>query len=166
VTAVKVNYSTLLRQQGFNVTAQRLAILRAVDERPHGTADELLEGVRSEIGSISRQSVYDTLNTLSEFGLLNRIQPMGSPARYETRTGDNHHHLICRGCNRVEDVDCAVGARPCLSASENHGFIIDEAEVIYWGYCPTCTSSQSLSPSMSPPPNEERKKEKNHHEHK
>ena len=124
------------------MTAQRLAILRAVDERPHGTADELLEGVRNEIGSISRQSVYDTLNTLSEFGLLNRIQPMGSPARYETRTGDNHHHLICRDCGRVEDVDCAVGARPCLSASENHGFDIDEAEVIYWGYCPTCKNPQ------------------------
>jgi len=105
---------------------------------PHATADEVLQAVEHEIGSISRQSVYDTVNTLTELGLLRRIQPMGFAARYETRTADNHHHLICRECGRAEDVDCAVGERPCLTASESRGFDIDEAEVIYWGRCPAC----------------------------
>ena len=130
--------ATLLREHGVYVTAQRLAVLRAVGEHPHTTADVVLQAVRDEIGTISRQSVFDALNTLSELGLLRRIQPSGSPARYETRTGDNHHHLICRTCGRVEDVDCAVGARPCLTASESYGFEIDEAEVLYWGHCPSC----------------------------
>ena len=105
---------------------------------PHAAADDVVELVRKDIGSISRQSVYDTLNSLSERGLLRRIQPMGSPARYEDRIDDNHHHLICRKCDRVVDIDCAVGARPCLTASHDHGFTIDEAEVIYWGLCPRC----------------------------
>ncbi|MDP2288129.1 MAG: Fur family transcriptional regulator [Actinomycetota bacterium] len=129
---------TLLREQGISVTAQRLAVLRVLSEQPHATAEEVLQGVRDAIGSISRQSVYDTVNTLSDLSLLRRIQPAGSPARYETRTADNHHHLICRGCGRVEDVECAVGDRPCLAASDDHGFDIDEAEVIYWGHCPNC----------------------------
>jgi len=121
-----------------HVTAQRLAVLRAVESNPHATADDIVDVVRRDIGSISLQSVYDTLNSLSERGLLRRIQPMGSPARYEDRVADNHHHLICRQCNKVVDVDCAVGERPCLTASDAQGFTIDEAEVIYWGICPEC----------------------------
>jgi Fe2+ or Zn2+ uptake regulation protein len=127
-----------LRQHGVQVTAQRLAVLRAVSSRPHGTADDIEEVVRGEIGAISRQAVYDALGTLTEKGLIRRIQPARSPARYEDRVDDNHHHLVCRGCSRTVDVDCSVGARPCLDAADDHGFRIDEAEVIYWGYCPTC----------------------------
>ena len=128
----------LLREHGLQVTAQRLAILRAVTSHPHATADELIDDVRAIIGSISRQAVYDTLGVLVEKNLLRRIQPAGSAARYEDRVGDNHHHLICRGCGMTSDVDCAVGARPCLEAADDHGFEIDEAEVIFWGYCPSC----------------------------
>ena len=128
----------LLRDQGLQVTAQRLAILRAVASRPHATADELIDDVRGDLGSISRQAVYGALNVLVENNLLRRIQPAGSPARYEDRVGDNHHHLICRGCGMTFDIDCAVGETPCLVASDDHGFEIDEAEVIYWGRCPAC----------------------------
>ena len=136
--SVKTDHAAELRRHGIHVTAQRLAVLRAVSMTPHAAADDVVELVRKDIGSISRQSVYDTLNSLSERGLLRRIQPMGSPARYEDRIDDNHHHLICRKCDRVVDIDCAVGARPCLTASNDHGFAIDEAEVIYWGLCPRC----------------------------
>ena len=136
-----------LRQRGIYVTAQRLAVMDAVGAHPHASADHVLQRVRGSIGTISRQSVFDTLNTLTDLGLLRRIQPMGSPARYERRTGDNHHHLICRTCNEVHDIDCAVGARPCLTAADDHGYLIDEAEVIYWGYCPTCRRTAApLSP--------------------
>lgn len=127
-----------LRQHGVQVTAQRLAILRAVSGRPHGTADAIAEVVRADIGAISRQAVYDTLGMLVDKGLIRRIQPAGSPARYEDRVGDNHHHLICRTCGKTVDVDCAVGETPCLTAAEDLGFKIDEAEVIYWGICPDC----------------------------
>lgn len=128
----------LLRSHGLQVTAQRLAVLRAVGNRPHGTADEVAEAVRTEIGAISRQAVYDSLGTLADKGVLRRIQPSGSPARYEQRADDNHHHLLCRSCGEIVDIDCAVGARPCLDAADDHGFEIDEAEVFYWGRCPTC----------------------------
>lgn len=128
----------LLRQHGLQVTAQRLAVLRAASAQSHGTADELAEVVRTEIGAISRQAVYDALGVLVERGLLRRIQPSGSPARYEARVDDNHHHLICRGCGAIADVDCAVGAAPCLDAADDHGYAIDQAEVIYWGHCPAC----------------------------
>ena len=128
----------LLRRHGLQVTAQRLALLRAVAIRPHATADELADDVRRRIGSISRQAVYDTLGTLVERGLARRIQPAGSPARYEDRVGDNHHHLVCRSCGVMVDIDCAVGEAPCLTAAADHGFEIEEAEVIYWGYCPGC----------------------------
>lgn len=131
----------LLRRHGLQVTAQRLAVLRAVSARPHGTADDVEELVRADIGSISRQAVYDALGTLAEKGLIRRIQPARSPARYEDRTDDNHHHLVCRECGRTVDVDCAVGRRPCLEAADDHGFRIDEAEVIYWGCCPDCQSA-------------------------
>jgi Fe2+ or Zn2+ uptake regulation protein len=127
-----------LRQHGVQVTAQRLAVLRAVSSRPHGTTDEIEDLVREEIGAVSRQAVYDALGTLTDKGLIRRIQPARSPARYEDRVDDNHHHVVCRGCGRTADVDCAVGARPCLDAAEDHGFVIDEAEVIYWGLCPAC----------------------------
>jgi Fur family ferric uptake transcriptional regulator len=127
-----------LRQQGFKVTAQRLAVLRAVSGRPHLTADDAVEVVRADIGAISRRAVYDAVGVLADMGLLRRIQPAGSAARYEDRVGDNHHHLICRVCDRMVDVDCAVGATPCLTAADDAGYEIDEAEVIYWGQCPTC----------------------------
>lgn len=128
----------LLRQHGLHVTAQRLAVLRAVSARPHGTADDIEEVVRDEIGAISRQAVYDALGTLTDKGLIRRIQPARSPARYEDRVDDNHHHLVCRTCGTTVDVDCAAGRRPCLDAVDDQGFTIDEAEVIYWGYCPDC----------------------------
>lgn len=128
----------LLREHGVQVTAQRLAVLRAVSGRPHRTADEIEDLVRAEIGAISRQAVYDTLGTLTDKGLVRRFQPARSPARFEDRVDDNHHHAVCRACGLMVDVDCAVGYRPCLEAVEDHGFVIDESEVIYWGYCPAC----------------------------
>ena len=139
-----VDTEALLRQHGLQVTAQRLAVLRAVSDRPHRTADDIYTIVRAELGAISRQAVYDALGALSEKGLVRRIQPAGSPARYEDRVGDNHHHLICRACGRMVDVDCAVGYTPCLTAADSSGYEIDEAEVIYWGRCPDCVTA-SLS---------------------
>ena len=130
--------AVLLRQRGIQVTAQRLAVLRAVAGQPHITADGVAEVVRAAIGAISLQSVYDALGLLVDEGLLRRIQPAGSPARFEDRVGDNHHHLICRICGRVVDVDCAVGSAPCLTASNDEGYEIHEAEVAYWGHCPDC----------------------------
>jgi Fur family ferric uptake transcriptional regulator len=129
-----------LRRHGIQVTAQRLAVLRAVTGHPHITADGVADAVKSEIGAISRQSVYDALGILADNGLIRRIQPSGSPARFEGRVGDNHHHVICRVCGRMADVDCAVGDAPCLTAADDAGFEIDEAEVIYWGRCPECAS--------------------------
>lgn len=131
----------LLRQHGLQVTAQRLAVLRAVSDRPHSAADDIYGAVRAEIGAISRQAVYDGLAALAEKGLIRRIQPAGSPARYEDRVGDNHHHLICRSCSRMVDVDCAVGYTPCLTAADDSAYEIDEAEVIYWGRCPECVAA-------------------------
>jgi len=130
----------LLRKLGVPITAQRLAVMRAVSGRPHGTADSIAEDVRAEIGAISRQAVYDALGMLAQKGLIRRIQPAGSSARYEVRVGDNHHHVICRACGRTADVDCAVGETPCLTAADDSGYQIDEAEVIYWGTCPNCLS--------------------------
>ena len=138
----------LLRQRGIQVTAQRLAVLRAVAGQPHITADGVAEVVRVEIGAISLQSVYDALGLLVAEGLIRRIQPTGSPARFEDRVGDNHHHLICRVCGRMVDVDCAVGEAPCLTAKDDNGYEIDEAEVAYWGRCPECLA-QSAAPSAS-----------------
>jgi Fe2+ or Zn2+ uptake regulation protein len=136
----------VLRQHGLQVTAQRLAVLRAVSERPHSTANDVDEVVRAEIGAVSRQAVYDVLAALSDKGLVRRIQPAGSPARYEARVGDNHHHLICRACGQVVDVDCAVGETPCLTAAEDAGYAVDEAEVIYWGRCPDCARTPTPTP--------------------
>ena len=128
----------LLRDHNLQVTAQRLAVLSAVSARPHATADDIVGDVRASIGTVSRQAVFDALGVLSEKGLIRRIQPARSPARYEDRVDDNHHHLVCRHCGRMVDVDCAAGYRPCLEVDDDFGFDIDEAEVIYWGYCPTC----------------------------
>jgi Fur family ferric uptake transcriptional regulator len=135
---VNDDFAELLRQHGVQVTAQRLAVLAAVSHRPHGTADDVTRAVRAEIGAVSRQAVYDALGILADKGLIRRIQPAGSPARYEDRTGDNHHHLICRTCGRMVDVDCAVGSAPCLTPADDAGYEVDEAEVIYWGRCPEC----------------------------
>jgi Fur family transcriptional regulator, stress-responsive regulator len=135
--------AALLRERGIQVTAQRLAVLRAVSGQPHITADAVAEVVRTEIGAISLQSVYDALTLLVAERLIRRIQPSGSAARFEDRVGDNHHHLICRTCGRVVDVDCAVGSAPCLTAADDRGYEIDEAEVAYWGRCPDCVSQSS-----------------------
>ncbi len=138
---MSVDSAGLLRSRGVQVTAQRLAVLRAVSERPHSTTAEIARHVRSEIGVISPQAVYDALATLTDKAIIRRIQPAGSAARYEDRVADNHHHLICRNCGRMVDVDCAVGATPCLTAAEDAGYEIDEAEVIYWGRCPDCSAA-------------------------
>lgn len=132
-----------LRDHGLQVTAQRLAVLRSVVEHPHATANDVAEGVRGEIGTISRQSVHDTLTLLTDRHIIQRVQPAGSAARYEQRVGDNHHHLVCRVCDRLVDVDCAVGEVPCLIPVDSGDFAVDEAEVIYWGTCPDCRSAPS-----------------------
>jgi len=134
-----------LRDAGLSVTAQRLAISAAVSAHPHATTEELTEAVRASIGSISRQAVYDTLDVFVEKNLVRRIQPAGSVARYEDRVGDNHHHVVCRDCTAVFDVDCAVGSTPCLIAEDDHGFEIDEAEVVYWGRCPSCQAAAAAT---------------------
>ena len=148
---VAADPAELLRQRGIQVTAQRLAVLRAVSGEPHITADGVADIVRAEIDAISLQSVYDALGVLVAEGLIRRIQPAGSPARFEDRVGDNHHHLICRVCGRLVDVDCAVGSAPCLTAVNDMGYEIDDAEVAYWGRCPDC-QAQSRVPSSSDPP--------------
>jgi Fur family transcriptional regulator, stress-responsive regulator len=145
VWEITVDSDALLRRHGLQVTAQRLAVLRAVSDGPHSTADDIYTVVRAEIGAISRQAVYDALVALTDKGLVRRIQPAGSPARYESRVGDNHHHLICRTCSRMVDVNCAVGYTPCLTAADDSGYEIDEAEVIYWGRCPECVAAASVS---------------------
>ena len=144
-----VERAATLRRHGVQVTAQRLAVLNAVSLRPHSTADDIDKAVRDELGAISRQAVYDALATLTEKGLVRRIQPAGSPARYEDRVGDNHHHLICRTCNRMVDVDCAVGVTPCLTAADDCGYEIDEAEVVYWGRCPECAAAVAENASRT-----------------
>ena len=140
-----IDTDALLRAHGLRITAQRLAVLRAVAERPHSTADDIDEVVRAGIGAVSRQAVYDALAVFVATGLLRRIQPAGSPARYETRVSDNHHHVICRTCNRMADVDCAVGYTPCLTAADALGYEIDEAEVVYWGLCPECLQASEAT---------------------
>ncbi len=135
----------LLRARNLQVTPQRLAVLRALAASPHSTADEVHRLVQAELGTVSRQAVYDALAALTDRRLLRRIEPAGSPARYEDRVGDNHHHLVCRICGRLVDVDCAVGEAPCLSPENAAGYEIDEAEVIYWGRCRDCVARASAS---------------------
>ncbi|MCU1629530.1 MAG: Fur family transcriptional regulator [Pseudonocardia sp.] len=131
----------MLRGVALRVTRPRLAALFAVHDHPHADTDSIIRVVREDLGEVSHQAVYDVLRALTAAGLVRRIQPAGSPARYESRVGDNHHHVVCRSCGAIADVDCAVGTTPCLTASDDHGFAIDEAEVVYWGLCPGCSTT-------------------------
>jgi Fe2+ or Zn2+ uptake regulation protein len=140
----------LLRDAALRVTAPRMAVLSAVYDQPHADAETLLTATRARLRSVSHQTVYDVLRALTDAGLLRRVQPAGSVARYEARVGDNHHHLVCRSCGAVSDVDCALGESPCLTASDDAGFAIDEAEVVYWGFCPACQSPPAGPLSVSP----------------
>jgi Fur family transcriptional regulator, stress-responsive regulator len=130
----------LLRGAALRVTRPRVAVLSAVHDHPHADTDSLIRLVREGLGEVSHQAVYDVLRALTTAGLVRRIQPTGSVARYEARVADNHHHVVCRSCGAIADVDCAVGTTPCLTASDDHGFTIDEAEVVYWGLCPGCST--------------------------
>jgi len=145
--------AALLRLHGLHVTAQRLAVLQAVSDSPHATADAVADAVRAHLGSISRQAVYDVLNALVSKGIIRRIEPAGSPARYERRVGDNHHHLICRSCGRLDDVDCAAGETPCLTPVDGRDYLIDEAEVVYWGTCPDCLAARAPDARTAEPVN-------------
>jgi Fur family transcriptional regulator, stress-responsive regulator len=131
----------LLRDADLRVTRPRVAVLTAVYDHPHADTDAIIGFVRGELGEVSKQAVYDVLRALSTAGLVRRIEPSGSVARYESRVGDNHHHVVCRTCGAISDVDCAVGDTPCLTASDDHGYDIDEAEVVYWGLCPDCSTA-------------------------
>jgi Fe2+ or Zn2+ uptake regulation protein len=141
--------TTTLRAAGLRVTAPRRAVLTWLGDHPHSTVDEIGTGVRSVLGSVSTQAVYDVLGACAAAGLIRRIELPGHPARFERRAGDNHHHVVCRRCGRTEDVDCVVGAAPCLTPDDAHGFLVDEAEVVFWGVCPACratTSRKEASP--------------------
>jgi Fe2+ or Zn2+ uptake regulation protein len=140
----------LLREAGLRVTTPRVAVYDAVRLHPHADAETVTAAVRAAVGSVSTQAVYDVLHALTARGLLRRIEPAGSPARYETRVGDNHHHVVCRSCGATADVDCAVGAAPCLEASSTSGFVLDEAEVVFWGLCPQCSSGLPGTPDRTP----------------
>ncbi|MDA3626563.1 Fur family transcriptional regulator [Saccharopolyspora oryzae] len=139
----------MLREAALRVTRPRVAVLSAVHDHPHADTESIIGAVREVLPKVSHQAVYDVLRALTDAGLLRRIQPMGSLARYEARVGDNHHHLACRSCGVIADVDCAVGSAPCLTASDTLGFSIDEAEVIYWGLCPNCSPDSPAAPETS-----------------
>jgi len=139
------DFERMLRGAPLRVTRPRLAVLAAVHARPHADTDSIIGDVRRELPAVSHQAVYDVLRALTAVGLVRRIQPSGSVARYESRVGDNHHHVVCRSCGAIADIDCAVGAAPCLTASDDRGFSIDEAEVTYWGMCPECVAAPSTS---------------------
>ncbi|MEW1955669.1 Fur family transcriptional regulator [Terrabacter sp. NPDC080008] len=139
------DFSSVLREASLRVTRPRLAVLAAVHERPHVDTEAVIDRVRADLGAVSHQAVYDVLRALTGAGLLRRIQPAGGPALYEARVDDNHHHIVCRGCGAVADVDCVTGHAPCLVAPDDHGFSIDEAEVTYWGTCPACSSAPTAS---------------------
>jgi Fur family ferric uptake transcriptional regulator len=134
------DFREVLRGADLRVTRPRMAVLAAVRSHPHADTDSIIGAVRTEIPEVSHQAVYDSLRTLTSSGLVRRIQPSGSVARYELRVGDNHHHVVCRSCGTIADVDCAVGDAPCLTASDDNGFVIDEAEVVYWGLCADCST--------------------------
>jgi Fur family ferric uptake transcriptional regulator len=133
----------LLRGAALRVTRPRLAVLAAVYDHPHADTEAIIATVRRELGEVSTQAVYDVLRALTTAGLVRRIEPAGSVPRYESRVGDNHHHVVCRGCGAIADVDCAVDNTPCLTASQDHGYTIDEAEVTYWGLCPNCSPAST-----------------------
>lgn len=135
------SHESLLREAGLRVTRPRVAVLDAVRQHPHADTESILAAVRAGLGEVSHQAVYDVLRALTTAGLIRRIQPSGANARYEARVGDNHHHVVCRSCGAIADVDCATGQAPCLMASNDHGFSIDEAEVVYWGLCPGCSKN-------------------------
>ncbi|GAA2595255.1 fur family transcriptional regulator FurA1 [Actinomadura fulvescens] len=137
------DFQEMLRGAALRVTRPRVAVLTAVYAHPHADTDSIIRAVRQDLPKVSHQAVYDSLHTLTAAGLLRRIQPSGSVARYESRVGDNHHHVVCRSCGAVADVDCAVGEAPCLTASDDQSFSIDEAEVTYWGLCPGCSTTSS-----------------------
>jgi Fe2+ or Zn2+ uptake regulation protein len=137
---VTADLEQMLRAAGLRVTRPRLAVLSVVHARPHADTDSIIQAVRGDHGEVSHQAVYDVLRALTDGGLLRRIQPMGSVARYEARVGDNHHHVVCRSCGAIADVDCAVGVAPCVTATDDAGYAIDEAEVVYWGQCPDCVA--------------------------
>jgi Fe2+ or Zn2+ uptake regulation protein len=139
----------MLREASLRVTRPRLAVLAAVDEQPHADTNSIIARVREDLGEVSPQAVYDVLRALTGAGLVRRIQPPDSVARYESRVGDNHHHVICRSCGAIADVDCAAGAAPCLTAADHHGYAIDEAEVVYWGLCPGCSTETSVPPEST-----------------
>ena len=134
----------MLRGASLHVTRPRVAVLGAVHDHPHADTTSIVGVVRERLGQVSQQAVYDGLQALTDAGLIRRIHPPGSVARYESRVGDNHHHLVCRSCGAIADVDCAVGSAPCLTASDHHGYAIDEAEVIYWGLCSACSAAPRL----------------------
>jgi len=146
--AVDSELEQVLRSAALRVTRPRMAVLRAVHGHPHADTDEIIRASREELPEVSHQAVYDVLRALTAAGLVRRIQPAGTLARYEARVGDNHHHLVCRSCGDIVDVDCAVGHAPCLTASDDHGYAIDEAEVVFWGLCPTCAASPN--PAFAP----------------
>ena len=133
----------MLRGASLRVTRPRVAVLDAVHDHPHADTSSIIDLVREDLVEVSHQAVYDVLRALTDAGLVRRIHPPGSVARYESRVGDNHHHLVCRSCGAITDVDCAIGAAPCLTAADDHGFVLDEAEVIYWGLCPGCSTARS-----------------------
>jgi Fur family ferric uptake transcriptional regulator len=133
-----------LRSADLRVTRPRVAVLDVVDHHPHADTDTIISAVRSVLPAVSRQAVYDVLGALTTARLVRRIQPAGHVARYESRVGDNHHHVVCRACGVIADADCAVGEAPCLNASDDHGFVLDEAEVIYWGLCPSCADATKV----------------------
>ncbi|MBC8092445.1 MAG: transcriptional repressor [Pseudonocardia sp.] len=137
------DFERMLRGAALRVTRPRVAVLSAVHRHPHADTDSIIRTVREDVGEVSHQAVYDVLRALTDAALLRRIQPTGSVARYESRVGDNHHHVVCRSCGVIADVDCAVGDAPCLTASDDHGFTIDEAEVVYWGLCPDCSTAHT-----------------------
>jgi Fur family transcriptional regulator, stress-responsive regulator len=136
------DHERALRGAALRVTRPRVAVLSAVHDHPHADTVSIIDLVRADLGDVSHQAVYDVLGALTAAGLLRRIQPHGSVARYESRVGDNHHHVVCRSCGAIADVDCAVGEAPCLTAADDHGFAIEEAEVVYWGRCPDCSSAR------------------------
>ncbi|GAA3757239.1 Fur family transcriptional regulator [Salinactinospora qingdaonensis] len=138
------DFERMLREVALRVTSPRVAVLSAVHDNPHADTESIISIVRGKLGTVSHQAVYDVLKALTSAGLVRCIQPRGSVARYEARVGDNHHHVVCRSCDTIADVDCAVGPAPCLTASDDHGFTIDEAEVVYWGLCPDCSNTRSI----------------------
>ena len=143
------DFAAMLREASLRVTKPRLAVLTAVHEHPHADTDTVIGHVRADLGAVSHQAVYDVLRALTDAGIVRRIQPAGATARYESRTGDNHYHVVCRSCGTIADVDCAVGHAPCLTASDDHGFSLDEAEVVYWGTCPDCATARTTSRTVA-----------------